>query len=323
MCIQQASHVSECDKGILGRYYRWLTETQKFHHTSADSLIQEHLEYRENPKFDHFVNVFISGRPVSYIDPNQLDWKSGSYTSESDYRLAERDSPELSRFLPFSRMFEILHYFQYFEERERTGICIVCSRILVHLINDSEPSGQIHKRGDDFHRSMRRLQEKASVMGLDQTPACRESRAIRGLEWAWVGYFYRMLVSLGLSKVEAEDKVAQWLKSRVDNILACKGQDELDWDSETVGLESLEEIISEELLSTRKHPIRCEFAFVELEKGAGIDVLIKAWFDAFHELRVDCGVEAAAEEGMLAWVQAAENLDVRMAAWSDAFHKLL
>ncbi|KAJ7472895.1 hypothetical protein B0H11DRAFT_1919095 [Mycena galericulata] len=221
--------------------------------------------------------------------------------------------------------------------------------------SDVQKIDRLKKKG---HRSMRRLQEKASVLVLDQvpggsekpvwmeckcidpieSPACHESRAIRGLEWAYVWYFYQMwghnvptsisrLVSLGLSKAEAEDKVAQWLKSRVDNILAGKEQAELDWYSETVGLESPDEIISEEvtvlrhllninhsfgpnqksdvdselegairpddlgnlekLRSTRKHPIRWEFALVKLEKGAGIDVLITAWFDAFHELRVE------------------------------------
>ncbi|KAJ7512160.1 hypothetical protein B0H11DRAFT_2182588 [Mycena galericulata] len=332
MCIQQASHVSEVDKGILGRYYRWLTEAQKFHHASADSLIKEHLEYRESSELNEFMNECISERPLSHadLDSDQFDWK------------------KLSSSVVFSTTFKMLHYFHYFIEEERT-----------------KPIEQIHKR-DDVHLSMRRLQEKASVLVLDQVPggseklawmececighiarpACHESRAIRGLEWAWVFNFHQMLVSLGLSETEAEDKVAQWLKSRVDNILARKGQDELDWYSGAVGVESLDENISEEksagelelkdpihpndfedlekLRSTRKHPIRWEFALVGLEKGAGIDVLIAAWFNAFQELRVDCGVKGAAEEEeeeieLMALMRAAQDLNAK---FSKVFQKL-
>ncbi|KAJ7512159.1 hypothetical protein B0H11DRAFT_1950103 [Mycena galericulata] len=209
--IEKASHIEATDKEILGRYYRWLTETQRFPHTSADSIIKEHLKLRlENDLFNHNIHQMTHGLLVpERSDPDEAIWSQFAR------------SPRL-----LSAGLKGSYHCQYFNERERTTA--------VKLI---------HYPQDSFKRSMTRLQEKASVMilvlvpGDSERPArtqsectdptqaidnllCHESRAIREFEWGIVWMFSRMLASLGLSETEAEDKVAQWLKSRVDNILS-------------------------------------------------------------------------------------------------------
>ncbi|KAJ7472891.1 hypothetical protein B0H11DRAFT_2037704 [Mycena galericulata] len=184
--IEKASHIEATDKEILGRYYRWLTETQKFPPASADSIIKEHLQLRlENDLFNQNIHQMIHGLLVpQWSDPD-----------EAICNQFARSPRLLSAGLKGS------YYCQYFNERERTTA--------VKLIHDPQDVGPARTQS-----------ESTDPTQATDNLLCHESRAIREFEWGIVWMFSRMLASLGLSETEAEDKVAQWLKSRVDNILS-------------------------------------------------------------------------------------------------------
>ncbi|KAJ7723745.1 hypothetical protein DFH07DRAFT_1067172 [Mycena maculata] len=230
---------------IFGRYNAWLL--QRFSPETTRRLSASHELYRSH--FPVRVASFNQGKALPDL--------------EREVALHYHD------FNTFNRLCQTAYYYKYCGENEETTWSASSS---CHLVEDS-------------HRLVSRLQHKSEVGVLLPGPRSHErptwmdcacvnkletaksevptpQKAFSAFEWDLVILIHDMLVCVGIQAEDAEDAVAERLKSRV------------------------QEIIDEKKGAVERIP--WEYSLVGLQHGVDFLEITQGWFDKFCELCEKC-----------------------------------
>ncbi|KAJ7101274.1 hypothetical protein B0H15DRAFT_815520, partial [Mycena belliarum] len=215
--------ITQEDKVILHRFYRWMVETRNFSATNSTQTIEYHLIGREAlPNFNELVKNFNLGgklpfhpEPVYSVDMETLQFRINfglslyiGYCNENE-AVAKNIKEDCSQSKE--------PHLMYWRLQQDSGVGLIAK--------DSE--GREELRWDS-----------CDCMKTD--PAYRDvqppTRGVRMLEWLQLRLFCRMLEST-ISKQAAESIVVKWLESKVKTIITPERKGDIRWEYALVDLE--------------------------------------------------------------------------------------